>query len=139
MSLVGILATLVWGWNGSGGIIFAMLWEKIKGNKMGTFKYLYLIVIIGSLIMEKHFTLMKIIELIPGILFGIANSMIFALKESNTFVLTHQFIFLSSICIPIFFPLTHLVVPNLLQWAVMIITGISMYFTFLLTVKLMQK
>ena len=52
--------------------------------------------------------------------------------------MTHQFIFLSSICIPMFFPASHLVVPSLIQWAVMIITGVSMLVTILLTVKLMQ-
>jgi hypothetical protein len=37
------------------------------------------------------------------------------------------------------FPTTHIIVPNLLQWGVMLVTGFSMYFTVLCTVKLMQK
>ena len=37
------------------------------------------------------------------------------------------------------FPTTHIIVPNLYQWGVMIITGVSVYFTVLCTVKLMQK
>jgi hypothetical protein len=37
-----------------------------------------------------------------------------------------------------FFPASHLIVPSLLQWAIMIVTGVSMLFTILLTVKLMQ-
>jgi len=40
---------------------------------------------------------------------------------------------------PMFFPATHTIVPNLWQWIVMIVTGLSMYFTILCTVKLMQK
>ncbi len=66
------------------------------------------------------------------------SSMLFTLKDSNTYAMTHQFVFLSSVCIPMFFPASHLVVPSLLQWAVMLITGVSMLFTILLTVKLMQ-
>lgn len=37
-----------------------------------------------------------------------------------------------------FLPLNHLQVPNLYQWIVMIIMGVSMLLTVLLTVKLMQ-
>lgn len=50
-ALAGILASIVWGWNGSGGMIFAILWEKTKGNKMGAFGYLFAIIIAGSLLM----------------------------------------------------------------------------------------
>lgn len=66
------------------------------------------------------------------------NSILFTLKDSSMYAITHQFVFLSSICIPMFFPASHLVVPTLIQWAVMILTGVSMLFTILLTVKLMQ-
>ena len=66
------------------------------------------------------------------------NSILFTLKDSSTYAITHQFVFLGSICIPMFFPASHLIVPSLLQWAIMIVTGVSMLFTILLTVKLMQ-
>lgn len=52
--------------------------------------------------------------------------------------MTHQFVFLSSICIPMFFPAADLIVPSLLQWGIMIVTGVTLLFTILLTVKLMQ-
>lgn len=81
---------------------------------------------------------MKLVEFIPGILFGMVNSILFTLKDSSTYAITHQFVFLSSVCIPMFFPASQLIVPSLLQWAVMILTGVSMMFTILLTVKLMQ-
>jgi hypothetical protein len=64
---------------------------------------------------------------------------LFTLKESSTYAMTHQFVFLTSICIPMFFPASHLVVPTLLQWGIMIVTGVSMLFTIVLTVKLMQS
>ena len=50
-ALTGMLISIIWGWNGSGGIIFAILWEQTKGNKMGTFGYLYAVIIIGCLMM----------------------------------------------------------------------------------------
>lgn len=56
---------------------------------MGAFSYLYALVIVGSLLMEDQISIHKLIEFIPGILFGIANSMIFTLKESSTYVLSH--------------------------------------------------
>jgi hypothetical protein len=130
---------MIWGWNGSGGMIFAIVWEQIRGNKMGTFGYLYSIIIIGSLLMETNYTYMKLVEFIPGILFGMVNSILFTLKDSSTYAMTHQFVFLSSICIPMFFPATHLIVPSLFQWGIMLVTGVSMLFTILLTVKLMQS
>jgi hypothetical protein len=82
---------------------------------------------------------MKIIEFIPGIMFGWVNSYLFTLKDSSTYAITHQFVFLSSICIPMFFPASHLVVPSLMQWGVMVVSGVTMLFTILLIVKLMQS
>jgi len=67
------------------------------------------------------------------------NSILFTLKDSSTYAMTHQFVFLSSICIPMFFPAAHLIVPTLIQWIVMIVTGVTLLFTILLTVKLMQS
>ncbi len=80
LGLAGILSSIIWGWNGSGGIIFAILWEQTRGNKMGTFGYLYAVIIVGSLMMEKNYTLMKLVEFIPGIMFGMVSSMLFTLK-----------------------------------------------------------
>jgi hypothetical protein len=139
LGLVGILCSSIWGWNGSGGIIFAILWEQTRGNKMGIYGYLFGVIIIGSLMMEKNYSYMKLVEFIPGIMFGLVNSMLFTLKESSTYAMTHQFVFLSSICIPMFFPASHLVVPSIFQWGIMIITGFTMLATVLLTVKLMQS
>jgi hypothetical protein len=80
LALVGILSSSIWGWNGSGGIIFAILWEQTRGNKMGIYGYLFGIIIIGSLMMEKNYSYMKLVEFIPGIMFGLVNSMLFTLK-----------------------------------------------------------
>ena len=139
LGLAGILTSMIWGWNGSGGMVFAIIWEQMRGNKMGTFGYLYTIIIIGSLLMENNYSYMKLVEFLPGILFGMLNSILFTLKDSSTYAMTHQFVFLSSICIPMFFPAAQLVVPSIFQWGIMIVTGFTMLFTILLTVKLMQS
>ena len=52
LGFIGVLSSLIWGWNGSGGLIFAIIWEKFRGNKMGAFKYLFGIIIVGSILME---------------------------------------------------------------------------------------
>ena len=88
--------------------------------------------------METNYTYWKLVEFIPGILFGMVDSILFTLKDSSTYAITHQFVFLGSICIPMFFPASHLIFPSLLQWGIMAVTGVSMLFTILLTVKLMQ-
>ena len=41
--------------------------------------------------------------------------------------------------LPMFFPASTLIVPNIWQWLVMIITGFSVLFTILITIKLMQS
>ena len=138
LALIGVLCSMIWGWNGSGGMIFAIVWEQMRGNKMGTFGYFYTVIIIGSLLMETNYTYMKLIEFLPGLFFGMVNSILFTLKDSSTYAMTHQFVFLSSICIPMFFPAADLIVPSLLQWGVMLVTGVTLLFTILLTVKLMQ-
>lgn len=52
--------------------------------------------------------------------------------------MSHQFMFFTSLCLPMFFPLKHIVVPTLFQWFVMAIGGAVMFFTVLWIVKLMQ-
>jgi hypothetical protein len=48
---LALLLCIFVGWNGSGGIIFAIVWESIRGSKMGIYKYFFLSVIIGSIIL----------------------------------------------------------------------------------------
>lgn len=71
---VAILLCIYVGWNGSGGIIFAIVWESLRGSKMGIYKYFFLSVIIGSIILENNYTFSKIYEFIPGIIFGFINT-----------------------------------------------------------------
>jgi len=82
---------------------------------------------------------MKFIEFIPGLIFGYVNSELYKLKSSSTYAITHQFVFLSSIALPVFFPAAKLIVPSFIQWLVMIICGLLMLVTVVLTVKLMQS
>ena len=52
--MVGLLFSLYVGWNGSGGIIFAMYWEYTRGSKMDTYKIFYGLIIVGSILMENN-------------------------------------------------------------------------------------
>ena len=63
---------------------------------------------------------------------------LYTLKESSVYAITHQFIFLASIFIPMFFPASKVIVPALWQWLVMIACGFSVLLTIVLTVRLMQ-
>ena len=80
LSVLAIILAIFMGWNGSGGIIFAMVWESARGNRMGFYGYMLAIIIVGSLLMEKNYTYTKIFELLPGIIFGYVNSVIFTLQ-----------------------------------------------------------
>lgn len=50
-AILGVIFSLIWGWNGSAGILFAMGWEWVRGNRMGFYGYMLLIIIAGSLLM----------------------------------------------------------------------------------------
>lgn len=138
LSLVGMLLSMHFGWNGSGGIIFAVYWELTRGSKMGSYGYFFSAIIVGSLLMENNYSVSKLWEFLPGLIFGYVNAEIFKLKDSNPYTIAHQFIFLCSIGLPIFFPASKLVVPSLLQWAIMVIFGAVLLFTIIITIKLMQ-
>lgn len=48
-------------------------------------------------------------------------------------------LFLCCIGFPVFFPVTDMIVPNIWQWAVMIVCGVIMLFTVVIVIKLMQS
>lgn len=137
-AVIGIVWSMMLGWNGSGGILFAMIWESVRGKKFDFYGYMLLVIVGGSIAMEDNLTLWKLAEFIPGIIFGYINSTLYILKESSVYAITHQIIFLASIFIPMFFPANNIIVPAIWQWAVMILCGASVLLTMVLTVKLMQ-
>jgi hypothetical protein len=139
MSLTGMLLSMHFGWNGSGGMIFAIFWELTRGKKIGVYGIFFGSIIVGSLLMEKNYSMSKLWEFIPGLIFGYVNSEIFKLKDSNPYTIAHQFIFLCSIGFPVFFPASKLVVPSLFQWAIMIVFGAVLLLTVVVTIKLMQS
>jgi hypothetical protein len=80
LTLVGMLMTLIWGWNGSSGMIFACYWEYSRGNKMGIFGYIFLLIAVGSLMMEEYTQWTKALEFIPGLIFGYVASSLFTMR-----------------------------------------------------------
>ena len=52
VAFAGILISLYVGWNGSGGLIFAMFWEVTRGQKLNIYGLYFGSIIIGSLLME---------------------------------------------------------------------------------------
>lgn len=105
---------------------------------MGIYGLFFGAIILGSIILENNYTYSKLIEFIPGMMLGYVNSELFKLKDSNTYAIAHQFIFICSIGFPIFFPASKLIVPSIFQWIVMIVCGLLLLVSILLTIKLMQ-
>ena len=143
LSLLGVIAMLMsvkWGWNGSSGMVFACYWEYSRGNRMGVFWYIFLMIGGGSLIMEEYdFGWYKLLEFIPGFIYGYIALNLFTMRESQTYTITHQFLFLCSMALPMFFPASELIVPSIWQWLLMGVFGVSMLFTCVLMIKLMQS
>jgi hypothetical protein len=52
MGVIAIMVSMIYGWNGSGGVIFALGWEGLRGNKMGAYGLMLGVIIIGCLLME---------------------------------------------------------------------------------------
>jgi hypothetical protein len=54
------VTSIYYGWNGSGGILFAIGWEFMRGRKMGVLVYGFGAAVLGSIFMEGNFTSTKI-------------------------------------------------------------------------------
>ena len=106
---------------------------------MGIYGLIFGAIILGSIILENNYSYSKLVEFLPGMMLGYVNSELFKLKDSNTYAIAHQFIFLCSIGFPIFFPASMLIVPSMLQWVVMMGCGFLLLLTMLMTIKLMQS
>jgi hypothetical protein len=106
---------------------------------MGIYKYFYLSIIIGLIILENEYTLKKVAEFLPGILLGFINTEIAKLKESNPYAIAHQVVFFCTMLLPVFFAAAGLIVPSITQWVVLVVGGFVMLFTILAGLKLMQN
>ena len=54
------------------------------------------------------------------------------------YAIGHQFLFLTSVVLPMLFPGFHVIVPSIWQWIVMLIGGFTLLVTVILSIKLMQ-
>lgn len=52
--------------------------------------------------------------------------------------MAHQFLLLGAITLPMLFPAFHIIVPSLWQWLLMLVCGLTLLVTTVLTLKLMQ-
>jgi hypothetical protein len=78
--VIGLIWAMMCGWNGSGGILFAMGWESVRGNRMDFYGYMLLVVVIGCIALEDRYTWWKLMEFVPAVLFGYVNSTLYTLK-----------------------------------------------------------
>jgi hypothetical protein len=56
---------------------------------MGVLLYGFLMVIVGSVLLEGSYSYTKLLEFIPGILLGLINSSLYTLKESSPYTIYH--------------------------------------------------
>lgn len=60
MSFVAIVVSMYMGWNGSGGLIFAIFWESTRGQTMNMYMLYFGCIIFGSLLMEENYSITKL-------------------------------------------------------------------------------
>jgi len=70
----GVMLSMYVGWNGSGGMLFAMFWEATRGQRMNIYGLYFTSIIIGSLLMEENYSLSKLWEFLPGLMLGWVNA-----------------------------------------------------------------
>ena len=134
-----IIASVQWGWNNSGAILVAVGWELLRGNRMGVLGYGFLAAIVGSLMLEKNYSMTKLLEFIPGVTLGFITSTLYTLRESSPYSILHEFLLITTVFLPVCFPMQTIVKPSLLQWGVMILGGLVAIPTGLLIIRMMQK
>lgn len=139
LAFFSFLTSIQWGWNGSGGILVAIIWEVTRGHRMGSLAYGYIVIVIGSVLLEGNYSYTKLLEFIPGVLLGLINSALFTLGESSPYTIYHEFSLLCCIFLPVFFPIQSMIKPDIRQWGVMLAASLLVEFTFLLVIKMMQK
>ena len=61
LTTIGVIMTIIWGWNGSSGMVFACYWEITKGQKMGIYGIIFVVIAVGSLFMEHYHGWIKIV------------------------------------------------------------------------------
>lgn len=52
VAFAAVMLSMSLGWNGSGGLIFAMFWEVTRGQRMNIYGLYFGAIIVGSLLME---------------------------------------------------------------------------------------
>jgi hypothetical protein len=80
LGLLTIISSALWGWNNSGAIVVALVWEVMRGNRIGLLAYGFLAAVIGSLMLEDNYSWQKLVELVPGIFLGYISSTLYTLR-----------------------------------------------------------
>lgn len=60
VAFAAVMLSMHLGWNGSGGMIFAMFWEMTRGQRMNIYGLYFGVIIVGSLLMEENYSLSKL-------------------------------------------------------------------------------
>ena len=80
LGFLTIILSSLWGWNNTGAIVVALVWELTRGNRLGTVGYGFAAAIVGSLMLEDDYSWKKLIELVPGVTLGYITSTLYTLK-----------------------------------------------------------
>lgn len=137
LTSVGLCFCLTYGWNASGGMIFAIVWESLAGRQ-GCFYLIIFGAIIGGSITMEWASPEYALRLAPSILFGIVAVLLRGLPTNSPYAICNQislFLVCTSSWLYPFMPVSSL---DTWQYIILLMLGLSCYFNLLLIIKLMQ-
>lgn len=137
LTSIGLCFCLTYGWNASGGMIFAIVWESLAGRQ-GCFYLIIFGAIIGGSITMEWTSPEYALRLAPSILFGIVAVLLRGLPTNSPYAICNQislFMMCTTVWLYPFMPVSPL---STWQWIVVIILGFSCYFNLLIVIKLLQ-
>lgn len=128
---------LNYGWNASGGMIFAIVWESLAGRQGCFYLIIFGAIIAGSITMEWT-SPEYAVRLAPSILFGMVASLLRGLPTNSPYAICNQLSLFLMTTASWLYPFLEVQPLNAWQYLIVLILGFSGYFNMLLIIKLMQ-
>lgn len=134
---IAMFLCLMYGWNASGGMIFAIIYESLAGRQ-GCFYLIIFGVIIGGSITMEWTSPEYAIRLAPSVLFGVIATLLNNLSKNSPYAICNQLSLYLLIASAWLYPFLETSPLSPWQYLILLLLGFSCYFNLLLIIRLMQ-
>lgn len=139
LNVIAAFLCLKFGWNATGGMVYAVVWEYLKGTK-GTFYLIILLFIIaGSVLMEQTNSLTKLIYFIPSLIFAYNVNMVYTnFSKNSPYAIVNQMSLFLMVASAAEYPFFSLTPVSMWTYVILIVCGFLVYWTMLMLIKQIQ-